>query len=45
MRLAARPAATAFTFESDVGEVQLADRLAAAGAGSRACSCSRGCWR
>jgi CRP-like cAMP-binding protein len=33
MRLVARPAATAFTFEADVGEVKLSDRLAAAAPG------------
>jgi CRP-like cAMP-binding protein len=33
MRLAARPAATAFTFEADPGEVDLGDRLAAAAPG------------
>jgi CRP/FNR family cyclic AMP-dependent transcriptional regulator len=33
MRLAARPAATAFTFDADTGEVKLADRLAAAAPG------------
>jgi CRP/FNR family cyclic AMP-dependent transcriptional regulator len=33
MRLVARPAATAFTFELDVGEVELAGRLAAAAPG------------
>ena len=31
MRLVARPAATAFTFDADVGEVHLTPRLAAAG--------------
>ena len=30
MRLVARPAATAFTFEADVGEIGLSPRLAAA---------------
>jgi CRP/FNR family cyclic AMP-dependent transcriptional regulator len=33
MRLAARPAATAMIFDADVGELKLADRLAAAKAG------------
>jgi hypothetical protein len=33
MRLVARPAATAFTFEADVGELRLSDRLAAAAPG------------
>ncbi len=33
MRLVARPAATAFTFEADVGDLKLADRLAAAAPG------------
>jgi CRP/FNR family transcriptional regulator, cyclic AMP receptor protein len=33
MRLAARPAATAATFESDIGELPLAERLAEASAG------------
>lgn len=33
MRLVARPAATAFTFEADVGELKLSDRLAAAAPG------------
>lgn len=33
MRLVARPAATAFTFESDSGELQLSDRLAGAAPG------------
>jgi CRP-like cAMP-binding protein len=33
MRLVARPAATAFTFEADVGEINLSERLAAADSG------------
>ena len=33
MRLVARPAATAFTFDADTGDVKLADRLAAAAPG------------